>query len=70
MSAAQTTFESLANRLWPTRQDYVSVAQVVEQTSLSERSVRRMIADRRLESCKLGGRRLVKVSSLENLLQK
>ena len=60
----------LAEKLFPSRKQYVSVREVVEETSLSERHVRRLVADGQLETSKVGRRILVLRSSLDSLLNR
>lgn len=64
---AALTIEILAERLFPTRPEFLSVREVVEHTSLSESTVRRRLSDGTLESVRLGRRRLIKMSSIESL---
>lgn len=59
----------LADGLWPTQKEYVSVKELAKQTSVSEKTIRRRVASGELASTKLGSRRLVRRDSLENLLQ-
>ena len=66
---AALTIETLAERLFSTPKEFVSVKELAEQTSVSERTIRRRVASGELESYKLGSRRLVRRDSLENLLQ-
>lgn len=64
---AALTIEILAEGLFPSRPEFLSVKEVIERTSLNESTVRRRIADGSLESVRLGRRRLIKMSSVESL---
>jgi excisionase family DNA binding protein len=50
------------------RPDYLRARQVAELVNLSERTVRRWIADGTLPSAKIGGARLVAVDEIRRLL--
>lgn len=66
---AACTIETLAERLFAVPAEFISVREAAKQTSVSERTIRRHVASGEIQSCKIGSRRLVKRSSLDNLLQ-
>ena len=66
---AALTIETLAERLFAVPAEFISVREAAKQTSVSERTIRRHIASGELQSTKLGSRRLIKASSLTELLQ-
>lgn len=66
---ATCTIDVLAESLFPTRKEFVSVRELAKETSVSERTIRRRVASGELQSCKLGSRRLVRRDSLDELLK-
>lgn len=66
---ATCTIDVLAESLFLTRKEFVSVRELAKETSVSERTIRRRVASGELQSCKLGSRRLVRRDSLDELLK-
>lgn len=67
--ATQTTVERLASTLFqPVRKEYLSFREASTETSLSERHLRRLYAQGRLQARRVGRRLLISRESLDNLL--
>ena len=65
---ACATIETLAETLFPPRHEFVSVKDAAREMTVSERTIRRLVASGALRSEKLGARRLIRRESLESLL--
>jgi len=69
MSATQSTLEFLSARLFPSRKPYLSFRAAAEESSLSERSLRRLHQQGKLEARRVGRRLVIPRESFDQLLQ-
>jgi excisionase family DNA binding protein len=70
MAATQISFlDTLTQRLFSSRKEFMSFREASEQSSLSERTLRRLHQSGQLEARRIGNRLLLTRESFEKLLQ-